>query len=306
MRNEKVAGYHALPGQRTAIAKRSKFNSIMHNVKSTVAWADTPAEKAAVYDLALWVLGNQIAADGFASLFSGQEVPENRRYDIQPLLPHVSDDSPELKDMDISEFPTYTGPWKHTKISSSLRSTFAHGYRDECKEDGGIYYPELNFGVTIVGRHHSSWAVYLGKCVMPMYIIPLKAYFPLVKTDGAHFCYADEYGYPKKEDVPDCRLAAMYRIAQIKWEKGYPEPSNSALLSLHQNLQAQMKDRIASLPREIAPYEELVQKLEYQRQTSEANVTVLRSQVAELQGEIEQKDRTIAELKKTTCFYPSK
>lgn len=304
MNKHKYDGWHALPGQRTFITKRAKFDSIIHSVNRAVSEADTPAEKVAIYDFALWVLGRQIAADGSVSLLSGQKISENRMYDISPLFPHVSDGRPEQRNMDISEFPVYIGPWKHTKIASSLCSTFAHGFRDEFKEFGGIYYPEINFGATIDGRHHSSWAVYLGKCVMPMDIIPLKPYFPLVKTDGAHYFYVDEYGEPRKEKVMDCRFAAMYRIAQIKWEKDYPETLGQEFLALHQTLQAQMHDRIASLPRDLARYEELIQFYEKEYQTYRTQAFVLRDQVTDLKKDIEQKDKTIAELAKQLASSP--
>lgn len=106
---------------------KERFARIIRTVELLCLEDLTVMQREMVYDFALWTLGQQIAADGYASFISGTTVRE-------------------------------------------IRS--------------------------------------------------LTAFLPSVKTDGECFEYRDPSGDCRTGKVPDYRFAAMYRIAQIKWEKG--------------------------------------------------------------------------------------
>lgn len=199
---------------------KERFARIIRTVELLCLEDLTVMQREMVYDFALWTLGQQIAADGYASFISGTTVCENRDYDFLNLVPGLPEGKAEKAAIDLSKIPTYTAPWEYSRFPSGISSLMAHGFRQDLARNEGIYYPELRFAVMLSGRHHTAWGVFLGSCIQDVSIRSLTAFFPCVTTDGECFEYRDPSGACRTGKVPDYRFAAMYRIAQIKWEKG--------------------------------------------------------------------------------------
>lgn len=200
--------------------RTNDYNAIIRAVQSLLLGEKNYVERCAIYDFAIWTLGNQIVADGFRHFISDQEVTENRNYDIQTLLPEKESTQMGQKEIDLARVPTYTGLWSIDRFSRGIRSILAVGFRHELAHNVGIYYPELNFAVMLSGRHHTSWAVFLGSGVQPMNVISLEPYFSQVQTDGNYFTYSDDFGNQIQRYVEDYRFAAMFRLAQMKHTEG--------------------------------------------------------------------------------------
>ena len=222
----------AIPGQENDDHRRKAFDDVIHMTNSLLLGTTRLVERAAVYDFVIWSLGQQIAADGNVLFVSGKDTPENREYDLSTLFPGINVSSEGVQEFDLSKIPTYTGPWDRNRFPNAIQSIFTHGFRHEMAYNKGILYKELNFAVMLNGRHHTSWGIFAGECIQPMEVISLEPYFPYVKTDGAYLIYTDSHRSRVLHKLIDSRLAAMYRLAQMKWEAGYPN-EHTALLSEH-------------------------------------------------------------------------
>ena len=201
--------------------KQRRFQEIIDSVKLMASNVDSIVEKSAIYDFVIWALGRQLVADSYVSFITNRDVTKSHWFDIRSFFSVPRKDTVRV-DMDIAKCVTYTGPWNANRFPSCFLSVAAHGFLDSENNAKGIYYPELHFAVMASGKHHTSWAVFMGECKTTMEIVSLKDYFPIVSTDGAIFSYCQK-DITVTEKAVDCRFAAMYRLAQIKWEKGYPD-----------------------------------------------------------------------------------
>lgn len=180
------------------------------------------ADKTVILDFMIWTLGQQIAADGLGRFSSGLSPIENRYFDFRNLFPSKSSFDPVVQKFDLSRIPAYTGPWDHNRFPKGIRSILTQGYRHELSNHKGIYFKELHFAVMLEGRHHPSLGIFMGECIVPLEVLSLEPYFAALTTDGAHFQYLNGDGSSIVRETVDYRFAAMYRLAQIKWEYGYP------------------------------------------------------------------------------------
>lgn len=209
-----------VPGQENDNYRRKAFDDVINTTDTLLLGVTGLIERAAIYDYVIWSLGQQIAADGNVFFVSGKETPENREYSLITLFPGINVSREGVQEFDLSKIPTYTGPWDFIRFPNGIQSIFTHGYRYEKAYNNGIFYKELNFAVMLNGRHHTSWGIFAGKCIQPMEVISLEPYFPYVKTDGAYLDYIDKDGHRVRHKLIDYRLAAMYHLAQLKWEAG--------------------------------------------------------------------------------------
>lgn len=235
-----------VPEQEENNQRRAAFNDVIRTVDSLLLGISSITERAAIYDFVIWTLGQQIAAHGNMLFVSGKDTPENREYDLSTLFPGINVSSEGVQEFDLAKIPTYTGPWELNRFPNAIQSIFTHGFRHEMAHNNGIFYKELNFAVMLNGRHHTSWGVFTGECVQPMEVISLEPYFPYVTTDGAYLDYTDEDGHRVRHKLIDYRLAAMYRLAQMKWEAGYPMDLSQRVRENRHTLAADARVRICS------------------------------------------------------------
>lgn len=224
--------------------QRKAYDDIMATIDNFLLGTSYMTERAAIYDFVIWTLGQEIAADGYRLFVSGKDVPDNHKYDLLSFFPAQDGIKQEIREFDISKIPTYTGLWSMDRFSKSISSVLTRGYRHEMSNHKGIFYKELNFAVMLEGRHHTSWGVFTGECLIPLQIISLEPYFPRVTTDGSCFCYSDDDGQWVMRKEIDYRLAAMYRLAQIKWENGYPMDLTHRMVENRQQIHEEAKKRL--------------------------------------------------------------
>lgn len=232
-----------VPGQERDTLQRRSFHDVIDMTNSLLLGTSHLTEKAAIFDFVIWALGQQIAADGHGLFVSGKRTPENCDYNLYRLFPSLNGTKQGIQEFDISKFPTYTGPWDRSRFPNGIQSIFSRGFRHEQSDSKGIFFKELNFAVMLEGRHHTSWGIFTGECVQPLEIISLEPYFSKVTTDGAYFHYTDKDGNLVLKKGIDYRLAAMYRLAQMKWEAGYPMDLTHRLIENRQQLREEAQKR---------------------------------------------------------------
>lgn len=284
----------SVPEQEMDAKRRMLFHAALDTIDCLALGKETGIEKAAVYDFAIWALGRQIAADGCGLLVSKKNVPDSRDYDISLLGGGVKCTELGERDMDIAEVPTYTGMWDYTKFLEAYRSVLEKGFCDELKNARGIYYSELNFATILSGRHHTSWAVYMGSCVLPMRVVSIKPYFPMVETDGAYFTFQNNEGRAQKVRIADARFAVMYALAQKKWKMGCPEKQREELFNTRKNLNARLEENLRMA--KDASVERVFRTLQADIDSLGAKTEILRLEVERQKTLLQQKDARIQDL----------
>ena len=209
--------------------KRSKqqqeaYEAILSTANLLLLNISDEFQRAAIYDFLIWSLGQQIASDSFAYFASMKPVPENRELHFIDRFPRTEGVYLGKQDFDLAKIPSYIGPWDYGRFANGIQSILSVGYQHtkEAPTNHGVYYRELDFALMLEGRHHTSWAVYSGRCIQSLDVVSLEPYFPIVQTDGESFLYTSADGYPVNQPVYDIRIAAMYRLAQMRWEEHIP------------------------------------------------------------------------------------
>lgn len=238
---------NSIPGQEQDNTRRIHFTEVVRLTDSLLCGVTDTVERVALYDFVIWALGCQIAADSRGLFVHGEETPENRSYDVRSLFPPVVSNAPEVLEVDLAKVPTCTGPWNRNRFSNGILSVFNQGFQKELARNEGLFFRELNFAVMLSGRHHTSWGIFTGACVQPLQVVALEPYFSSVKTDGAYFTYLDADGNPVKRKAIDYRFAAMYHLAQRKWEVGYPADLSLRVIENRKQLQEEARQKQDSL-----------------------------------------------------------
>lgn len=235
------------PGQKDDVIRRSGFRSVIDMVESLQWGIENSIQRAAIFDYAIWALGQQIAADGHGIFVSGGITPNNPFYDPSKNFPSLEAVHLGKQFFDISKIPTYTGPWERGRFPKTLSSLLKNGYKHTEASNDGTYYKELGFAVMMNGRHHTSWSIYMGSCIEELDVITLEPYFPVVQTDGAYFIYTNCDGNKVQNQTNDYRFAAMYRLAQMRWELGYPIGSIRGLVEGREHIIQEKADYVQKL-----------------------------------------------------------
>lgn len=212
------------PGQwfnKNSRVLKKRFQDIIASAMLFSSTLNSVTEKSVLFDFMIWSLGQQIVADSYMAFLTYRKVTEDYWFDLRGAFPFIRAKASEA-DIDIAKCTTYTGPWNVNRFPECFLSVAAHGFLDSENNTKGIYYPELHFAVMNSGKHHTSWAIFLGECKTSLNVVSLKEYFPVLTTDGATFTYSDQDTTLTKQ-AADYRFAAMYRLAQIKWENDYPD-----------------------------------------------------------------------------------
>ena len=162
-----------------------------------------------VYDFALWTLGQQIAADGYASFISGTTVRENRDYDFLNLVPGLPEGKAEKAAIDLSKIPTYTAPWEYSRFPSGISSLMAHGFRQDLARNEGIYTRSSALPSCYPADIILHGAFFWDRVFRMYPFVPSQRFSPaLQRMENAL-----NIGIPgacRTGKVPDYRFAAMY------------------------------------------------------------------------------------------------
>lgn len=250
-------------GQKDDLVRRSGFRSIIEMVESLLWGLENPIQKAAIFDYAIWSLGQQIAADGHGIFVAGGITTDSTYYDVKRNFPNIKDAHQGKQFFDISRLPTYTGPWERGRFPEGLLSLLRNGYKHTEASNNGVYYKELGFAVMLEGRHHTSWSVYLGSCIEELDVITLEPYFPIVQIDGANFIYTNRDGIEVHNQTNDYRFAAMYRLAQMRWELGCPIGSARGLIEGRKHIIKEESDFVRNLLANVDLPEDMKKAYDY-------------------------------------------
>lgn len=210
---------------KTVELDRSQFQRSMDSIHGLLLGAKTDMETAAIYDLAIWAIGRDVAADGCSNLMLGKYVQENRdiSYNVFPVIPEAKGD---VQLVDLAKCNAYTGCWSYDRIPSSIASLFESGYRQP-SDSNGVYYPELGFAVMYNGRHHTSWATFLNDCTVKLDTIHLTPYFDIVNTDGAFYIFSDKYSKLQHIRVREPRMAILFQLAKERGALDLPHTADT-------------------------------------------------------------------------------
>ncbi len=202
------------------------FDDAISAVHALTLDAKNKMEAAAVYDLVIWAIGRSVAADGCSALMLGRRVPDNWDISYDKSFPIMKEAKAGQRMIDLSKCNAYTGCWHYDRIASTVASVLKNGYF-QYSNSNGVYYPEIRFAIMMNGRHHTTWAVYLGECNVNLDVISLTPYFDIVSTDGAFYHFENSYHEPQHIRVQDYRMAVLFQLAKERSKLDVPDTAGT-------------------------------------------------------------------------------
>lgn len=147
-------------------------------------------------------------------------------YDENGKCVDLSMSANETIEVDLCKLPTFSTPDKINDLAGSIAHIKNNGFISEDKNNKVLYLKPLNICVVESGNHHIAAAIANGSCVVEAKVVDLTPIFSHIDVTeertpyGSYCCWKYDNGHAKsvKEYAVDGRVAALYKIAQMKMQ----------------------------------------------------------------------------------------